>query len=73
MHPTFLARRAAQDPLDGQAGREIRRLLLEPGGAKEPLDLMSDVLGRGQGLQQINGGWAPQLEGLLPAYLEHGF
>lgn len=39
---------------------EVRRTLLEPGGAVEPLELVAGVLGGSGSLQQIAGGWSPQ-------------
>lgn len=45
------------------SGRAIRHLLLEPGGSREPLCLLTAALGGGEGrdkvLQQRQGGWCP--------------
>lgn len=54
------AKYLAADPLDPGAGEQIRRLLLEPGGAREPHDMMADLLGP-SGLTAAHGGWAPSL------------
>ncbi|GBF99345.1 hypothetical protein Rsub_11757 [Raphidocelis subcapitata] len=58
-------RHLADDPPDGAAGAEIRRQLLEPGGAVEPLDLVSGVLGGRHQLQSLGGGWSPRPDALL--------
>uniref|UniRef100_A0A383VSJ1 Peptidase M3A/M3B catalytic domain-containing protein n=1 Tax=Tetradesmus obliquus TaxID=3088 RepID=A0A383VSJ1_TETOB len=59
----------AADPLDASAGHNIRKLLLEPGGALEPLDLLTAALGglecRDKVLQQRHGGWCPDPRSLL--------
>jgi hypothetical protein len=51
------------------AGHNIRKLLLEPGGAVEPLDLLTATLGgpagRDRVLQQRHGGWCPNPQSLL--------
>ena len=47
----------------------IRRQLLEPGGAVEPLDLISGVLGGRQQLQHQHGGWSPRPDALLSSLL----
>lgn len=47
----------------------IRRQLLEPGGAVEPLDLVSGVLGGRQQLQHQHGGWSPRPDALLQSLL----
>ncbi|KAF6261102.1 peptidase family M3-domain-containing protein, partial [Scenedesmus sp. NREL 46B-D3] len=59
----------AADPLDATAGHNIRQLLLEPGGALEPLDLLTAALGglacREHVLHQRHKGWCPNPQSLL--------
>lgn len=52
-------------------GMAIRRQLLEPGGAVEPLDLVAGALGgRDRHLQHLAGGWAPRPDALLERLAE---
>eukprot|EP00884_Botryococcus_braunii_P022961 jgi/Botrbrau1/9349/Bobra.354_2s0008.2 len=51
------------DPLDPSAGEVVRTRLLEVGGAKPPLQLVEDVLGKGY-MQPTQGGWMPPLHNL---------
>ena len=49
------------------SGEHLRTQLLQPGGAMEPLDLLSGLLGSSSGsisaaLQHIEGGWAPRVD-----------
>jgi hypothetical protein len=46
------------------AGEHVRRQLLEPGGAREPRELVAGLLGEGL-LHNVCGGWAPDTAGLL--------
>ncbi|DBA74265.1 hypothetical protein WJX77_002438 [Trebouxia sp. C0004] len=55
------------DPLSRHAGNALRHKLLRPGGAKDPKDLITGVLGH-ESLQQAGGGYMPQSDGLLHHY-----
>lgn len=35
-----------KDPMDKEAGRRYRDMVLKPGGSREPMDLLKDLLGR---------------------------
>jgi len=48
----------AGGPLDPAAGRALRRRLLEPGGAREPRELLGSLLGERAG-REVDGGFAP--------------
>eukprot|EP00803_Ostreobium_quekettii_P010274 evm.model.scf_4676.1 EVM.evm.TU.scf_4676.1 scf_4676:104-2674(-) len=51
-------RHFASDPFCAQAGRHIRTALMEPGGAKEPYDLVVGVLDS-SALESVHEGWMP--------------
>jgi len=48
-------------------GNALRHKLLRPGGAKDPQDLITGVLGH-DSLQQAGGGYMPLSDGLLHHY-----
>lgn len=64
-------RHLAADPLGRAAGERLRRQLLEPGGARDPHDLLEGLFAPhgGDVLQQVGGGWHPDPSALLDTSL----
>lgn len=62
-------RHLADDPLNHDAGQRIRKLLLEPGGAMEPMELLTNALGGPSCAQEVmlkrHEGWCPRPDPLL--------
>lgn len=62
-------RHLAADPLGRAAGERLRRQLLEPGGARDPHDLLEGLFAPDGDavLQEVDGGWHPDPSALLEA------
>ncbi|KAK9839021.1 hypothetical protein WJX74_007941 [Apatococcus lobatus] len=54
----------AADPFDQDAGNHLRHALLEPGGARHPLQIMESLLGQDH-MSTMSNGWGPPTDALL--------